>query len=176
GRDDHVPLQPTTPGEVTARDRQRVVPVADLTRMIDGDQPVAVAVEREADRRALRAYDALQPLGVKRPAAGVDIPAVGAGADRQDARAEPPEDARRHAIGRAVGAVEHDGEPAEVEREGPAEEVDGVRLRARVGDEAADPGAARPGRAVLALERSEEHTSELQSRSDLVCRLLLEKK
>src|SRR2546428_10204191 len=34
-------------------------------------------------------------------------------------------------------------------------------------------GGAR--RAVL-IERSEEHTSELQSRSDLVCRLLLEKK
>src|SRR5206468_12777344 len=30
--------------------------------------------------------------------------------------------------------------------------------------------------AELAGERSEEHTSELQSRSDLVCRLLLEKK
>src|SRR5712664_3933246 len=29
---------------------------------------------------------------------------------------------------------------------------------------------------VLFLDRSEEHTSELQSRSDLVCRLLLEKK
>src|SRR5690349_25110067 len=28
----------------------------------------------------------------------------------------------------------------------------------------------------LALDRSEEHTSELQSRRDLVCRLLLEKK
>src|SRR2546421_4902287 len=28
----------------------------------------------------------------------------------------------------------------------------------------------------LLTERSEEHTSELQSRSDLVCRLLLEKK
>src|SRR2546428_3600761 len=28
----------------------------------------------------------------------------------------------------------------------------------------------------IAPERSEEHTSELQSRSDLVCRLLLEKK
>src|SRR5206468_10046714 len=28
----------------------------------------------------------------------------------------------------------------------------------------------------VARERSEEHTSELQSRSDLVCRLLLEKK
>src|SRR2546421_7151829 len=29
---------------------------------------------------------------------------------------------------------------------------------------------------VTAVDRSEEHTSELQSRSDLVCRLLLEKK
>src|SRR5690349_23270933 len=29
---------------------------------------------------------------------------------------------------------------------------------------------------LMAVERSEEHTSELQSRRDLVCRLLLEKK
>src|SRR5438034_7908977 len=33
-------------------------------------------------------------------------------------------------------------------------------------------GASRPQH----VERSEEHTSELQSHSDLVCRLLLEKK
>src|SRR5260221_8061653 len=32
------------------------------------------------------------------------------------------------------------------------------------------------GRGVAARHRSEEHTSELQSHSDLVCRLLLEKK
>src|SRR3982751_6947618 len=31
-------------------------------------------------------------------------------------------------------------------------------------------------RATTSTRRSEEHTSELQSRSDLVCRLLLEKK
>src|SRR2546428_10225905 len=38
--------------------------------------------------------------------------------------------------------------------------------------------SARPGRggADRVHARSEEHTSELQSRSDLVCRLLLEKK
>src|SRR5216683_5680183 len=37
--------------------------------------------------------------------------------------------------------------------------------------------AARPApRSARAPARSEEHTSELQSRSDLVCRLLLEKK
>src|SRR5436305_6284905 len=39
------------------------------------------------------------------------------------------------------------------------------------------PGLRRPlGHALLAISRSEEHTSELQSRPHLVCRLLLEKK
>src|SRR5947207_11463745 len=33
-----------------------------------------------------------------------------------------------------------------------------------------------PNKALLQWRRSEEHTSELQSHSDLVCRLLLEKK
>src|SRR5438034_4537695 len=33
-----------------------------------------------------------------------------------------------------------------------------------------------PMSSALAISRSEEHTSELQSHSDLVCRLLLEKK
>src|SRR5688572_31265700 len=42
--------------------------------------------------------------------------------------------------------------------------------RARGGD------AARLARAARGGERSEEHTSELQSQSNLVCRLLLEKK
>src|SRR2546421_5013553 len=57
-----------------------------------------------------------------------------------------------------------------------------ARRDGRIGDaRAADPGAGRacardrvrPSRRAA---RSEEHTSELQSRSDLVCRLLLEKK
>src|SRR5947207_12591808 len=39
------------------------------------------------------------------------------------------------------------------------------------------PGSATVRRGLLqSQERSEEHTSELQSHSDLVCRLLLEKK
>src|SRR5260221_9400389 len=37
------------------------------------------------------------------------------------------------------------------------------------------PPGRRPARTPV-LRRSEEHTSELQSHSDLVCRLLLEKK
>src|SRR5947207_5965321 len=48
--------------------------------------------------------------------------------------------------------------------------------------QAADPDTTRPtcstsqNFAPVAAPRSEEHTSELQSHSDLVCRLLLEKK
>src|SRR5215475_15728814 len=38
------------------------------------------------------------------------------------------------------------------------------------------PREARPGVHEVARDRSEEHTSELQSRENLVCRLLLEKK
>src|SRR5216683_7756660 len=52
--------------------------------------------------------------------------------------------------------------------------VAGARLRADV--ETQPPVGHLLGRNDLCLRRSEEHTSELQSRSDLVCRLLLEKK
>src|SRR5206468_10540416 len=46
------------------------------------------------------------------------------------------------------------------------------------GSRQAQPTRARavPAGPASAAPRSEEHTSELQSRSDLVCRLLLEKK
>src|SRR5260221_10486907 len=39
-----------------------------------------------------------------------------------------------------------------------------------------NPPGVSAGRMIDELGRSEEHTSELQSHSDLVCRLLLEKK
>src|SRR2546430_7965140 len=51
-------------------------------------------------------------------------------------------------------------------------------LRCRLRDDASStgpPGAVRCERRATLL-RSEEHTSELQSQSNLVCRLLLEKK
>src|SRR2546427_3716060 len=45
------------------------------------------------------------------------------------------------------------------------------------GDRVGGPGSRQVGeRRVPAVVRSEEHTSELQSQSNLVCRLLLEKK
>src|SRR5260370_30236073 len=50
--------------------------------------------------------------------------------------------------------------------------VHGNRFRFRVGD----PGQLRESLERLFRDRSEEHTSELQSHLNLVCRLLLEKK
>src|SRR5690606_41631125 len=44
------------------------------------------------------------------------------------------------------------------------------------GHQMARQGRAGPALVTAALGRSEEHTSELQSRENLVCRLLLEKK
>src|SRR5204862_6483841 len=51
-----------------------------------------------------------------------------------------------------------------------------VRRRAARFAEAAEPVHAPAADERLMERRSEEHTSELQSRRDLVCRLLLEKK
>src|SRR5256885_5017903 len=60
----------------------------------------------------------------------------------------------------------------------------GARARARAVRPAGDledlvarlPGGDQAGHGVRAGDRSEEHTSELQSPCNLVCRLLLEKK
>src|SRR5204863_1437447 len=61
---------------------------------------------------------------------------------------------------------------------GPTAAGSDTRGRCRsAGSATRHPAAATPGPgAARARRRSEEHTSELQSRRDLVCRLLLEKK
>src|SRR2546427_5337808 len=56
-------------------------------------------------------------------------------------------------------------------------QVDGVALGGDAQLAVADPGQrTQVARFQLVGSRSEEHTSELQSQSNLVCRLLLEKK
>src|SRR5438132_6301471 len=59
-----------------------------------------------------------------------------------------------------------------IDREGFDREMQQQRERARASWKGAEKGAVVPAY----QKRSEEHTSELQSNSDLVCRLLLEKK
>src|SRR5690349_22479533 len=57
-----------------------------------------------------------------------------------------------------------------------ADRIRRVEDEARVIEEAALNDVVLIGALAPGLDRSEEHTSELQSRRDLVCRLLLEKK
>src|SRR5690606_39526771 len=56
----------------------------------------------------------------------------------------------------------------------PSESVAPFRRQPGLGGTGCAAGEGRRGR--FSLVRSEEHTSELQSRENLVCRLLLEKK
>src|SRR5688572_31340636 len=72
---------------------------------------------------------------------------------------------------RSESEVHDEPHPSWSGRAGAGGGVPGVRGRARDGGRAAHPRRAR-----LREPRSEEHTSELQSQSNLVCRLLLEKK
>src|SRR5438874_10229402 len=66
-------------------------------------------------------------------------------------------------------------EAAEVGRR--LKELEGpFKLAERWREASEDAQAARSDPELRELVRSEEHTSELQSRRDLVCRLLLEKK
>src|SRR2546427_13041482 len=74
----------------------------------------------------------------------------------------------------------HDALPISMRRLAPASSVRECSRREREsGSRARGPGRdrlARDAAAARPVARSEEHTSELQSQSNLVCRLLLEKK
>src|SRR5690606_39894592 len=77
-----------------------------------------------------------------------------------------------HAHARTV----RDGSPSEHALPGPRSTRRCGKLKKRGGS--STPLTARRGESAgrLRAQRSEEHTSELQSRENLVCRLLLEKK
>src|SRR3712207_7233220 len=68
----------------------------------------------------------------------------------------------------------HDALPISPRRPGTGPRLRGPRPAGRAARRGRRRRARRPGRG--ARPRSEEHTSELQSRQYLVCRLLLEKK
>src|SRR5438034_10413781 len=82
------------------------------------------------------------------------------------------------AVGRAVRRpLIHDAQCATTT----SKTQDRVRMTSSVPNQGEMPGGTRhmwgsPYLHILEQRRSEEHTSELQSHSDLVCRLLLEKK
>src|SRR5690606_40439701 len=120
-------------------------------------------------RSTLYLHDALPISLLLRMPVLVGDPARGLGTEQD----------RRHALGRAgedaVAAAEMAVEFGLVDVDRGL--VEPARLRDPVDREAAQALAlVVPGIEVPVVARSEEHTSELQSRENLVCRLLLEKK
>src|SRR5262249_58709573 len=73
------------------------------------------------------------------------------------------------------GPAPGDRAPGRSRAGAPSLDVIGAGARARHGQRS-DRGRARGSQAAAEDHRSEEHTSELQSLTNLVCRLLLEKK
>src|SRR2546427_253699 len=86
----------------------------------------------------------------------------------------PPEEPRRacRVLGREVGRRRENGALHVFGLKAVRLQQRAQQLRRRLENRLARVGARRGG----AAQRSEEHTSELQSQSNLVCRLLLEKK
>src|SRR6266511_5995312 len=104
---------------------------------------------------------------------------------REEPRGLAPAELRHGAVRPQPQPCEREGERerprrAEREPEAAAPEAGEARRREREGGVEGEDHRGGPPRRVPEprdrRERSEEHTSELQSRENLVCRLLLEKK
>ena len=126
-----------------------MVAVEDRTRVVGADQAVGVAVQREAQVRPVLDDRGRDHLRVRRPAAQVDVRAVGDRVDRGDPRAQPPQHGRGDVRGRSVGAVHDHRQAPQVQPAGARNEVCGVGLdRAGRVALAAD---AHAGRAVVVV-------------------------
>ena len=105
---------------VESQDPEHLVAIDDLAGRIDRDEPVGIAVEREADVRSGRD----DRLGERRRGRGarahVDVDAVGLGMDDVEPGAGRGEDLRSDHRSRPVRRVEHEMEPARVDRPGEA--------------------------------------------------------
>ena len=106
--------------------RHQLVAVDHLALLIDDDQAVGVAVEREADVCAARDHGLLEKLRVGRTAIVVDVEAVGRDADRDDLCPKLPQRLGRDVVSGAVGAIDDDLEPVEAQmfRKGGLGELD----------------------------------------------------
>ncbi len=107
-RADHRPPQRSCLLERTRHDVQKLIAVHDAAEMIGHDEPVTVAIERDANVRAYTRHRELQKIRRGRTAAVVDIATVRRAADRHDLCAQVGENPRRYLVGGAVGAVDHD--------------------------------------------------------------------
>ena len=135
-------------------DRHQLVAVDDLALLVDDDDAVGVAVERDADVGAHLAHLVDQRFGRGRAALVVDVAAVGLDADLDHFGAELPQRFGRHLVAGAVGAIDDDAQAVEAQvlRQRALGELDVALLRALDARGAAD--ARRPARAARRVSAS----------------------
>jgi hypothetical protein len=100
--------------EVDRGDREHLIAVDELTEFVDGDDPIGVAVEREADPRSRGQDRCLQLLGVRRPASVVDVRAVGRGVEHVDLGTQRAQGRGSGPECGTVAAIDHDVHPVEL--------------------------------------------------------------
>ena len=133
----------------------QLVAVVELAGAVDHHEPVAVAVERDAEVGAGALHRLLQRLRRGGAETRVDVEAVGARADRFHVGPELVVDVRRDVVGGAVGAVDDDAHAAQVEmrRERALAELDIARGRVLDAPRLAELGGGhalqRPGELAL---------------------------
>ena len=115
GGDDAAAAQPAV-GVPGARDqREDLVAVDDLTALVGQDQPVGVAVERDAEVGAVGEDVGAEIFRVGRAAVAVDVGAVGVAADPDDVGAQLTQRGGRDLVGGAVRAIDDDLEAVEAQ-------------------------------------------------------------
>ena len=104
-------MQPAGLAHRQRQDGEDLVAVDDLAAPVHREAAVGVTVQGEADVGAVLEDRGLQHLEVGRPAALVDVGAVGLGADRDDLGTGVAQRPRPDGRGGAVRAVEDDLQP-----------------------------------------------------------------
>ena len=118
--DDALAGQAAALAQVQRGEGEQLVAVDHRAGAIDGEHAVAVAVEGEAEVVAALADGLRERAEVGRADAGVDVAPVGLDRHRGHLRAQAAEGLGGDVHGRAVGAVQHDVAPGEVEVREPA--------------------------------------------------------
>ena len=114
-RSDDAARQDAPPLIIAGNDEQQLIAVVDHACTINHDQPVAVAVERNAEVGAVAHHFFDQPLWFRGAAVGVDVHAIRLIANRDDVGAKLVQHRRRDVVARAVRAVDDEAQSTQVE-------------------------------------------------------------
>ena len=112
---DHRPLQHSLRMPAACQHIEDVVAIGQYAMPVDQLHAIAIAVERDADVGAVRQHRLLQGLRMGRADFAVDVEAVRLVADGDHFGAQFRKHFRRHLVGRAMRAIQHQLEPVQAE-------------------------------------------------------------